>query len=68
MEKVSVNLNIFEKISILYRYPTQSVTIKLKQHKSSNARQLPDRKKNGEHNGAGIEPMTFCVVCRRPNH
>ena len=41
-------------------FPTQSVTIKLRQHKSTLAIE--------KCAGAGIEPTTFCVQGRRPNH
>ena len=50
-------------------FPTQSVTIELRQHESTPAQQIPQskQKKIGECAGAETEPMT-CVQGRRPNH
>ena len=48
-------------------FPTQSVTIKLRKHKSTPAQQKPRQKKIGEYAGAGLEPTTY-VQGRRPKH
>ena len=47
-----------EYMKQIFSFPTQSVTIKLRQHKSIPAQQIPDRK-NRECAGAGIQPTTF---------
>ena len=53
----------------LINFPTQSVIIKLRQHKSTPAQQiLREKKKIGEFTSPGIKLTTFCVQGRCPNH
>ena len=52
----------------LINFPTQSVIIKLRQHKSTPAQQILRGKKNRGITSPGIKPTTFCVQGRCPNH
>ena len=45
----------------------QSVAIKLRQHESTPAQQIPQQK-IGECAGVGLEPTTLCMQGRRQNH
>ena len=49
-------------------FPTRSVTVKLRQHKSTPAQQILRQKQTGECAGAGMEPMTFWVQGTSLNH
>ena len=64
-------LSTVDNICILYAVDMkgiQSVTIKLRQHYSTPAQQITATEKIVEFTDAGIEPTTFCLLGRHPNH
>ena len=75
MNTLGIDYSIQKLTEYIYEYerkkknsfPTQSVTIKVRQLIDSRTANTPTEK-FGEFAGAGIEPTTFCMLGRRPNY